>query len=91
MVKAPSEWRKAAVKWLERNYVERPKGKAALHRGSSGSMNQRLQEHLKQEGFGDGAPPQMPSANDKDRPTAATIKTLIGNFGKTHRAARMAQ
>ena len=64
MVKAQSEWRKAAVKWLEHNYVERPKGKAALHRGSSSSMNQRLREHLKQEEPG-GAP------NDKDRPTAA--------------------
>ena len=86
MVKAQSEWRKAAVKWLERNYVERPKGKAALHRGSSSSMNQRLQKHLEQEGFNDGAPP-----NDKDRPTAANIKALIGYFGKTRRAARIAQ
>lgn len=85
MVKAQSEWRKAAVKWLERNYVERPKGKAALRRGSSSSMNQRLQEHLKREGFGDG------SANGKDRPTAANIKALIGYFGKTRRAARIAQ
>ena len=84
MVKAQSEWRKAAVKWLEHNYVERPKGKAALHRGSSSSMNQRLREHLKQEEPG-GAP------NDKDRPTAANIKALIGYFGKTRRATRIAQ
>lgn len=84
MVKTQKEWRKAAGEWLKRHYVERPKGKAALRRGSSSSMNQRLQEHLKQEGLG-GAP------DDKDRPTAANIKALIGYFGKTRRAARIAQ
>lgn len=84
MVKTQSGWRKAANKWLTGNYVERPKGKAALPRGSSSSMNQRLREHLTREGLGCGAP------NDKDRPTATNIKTLIGNFGKRYRAARIA-